>query len=164
MEGIPERAMRTLNFVREKWDPEFEFIRPEWTPWTPLVRAPGECRVALVSTGGLYVRGEQEPFDDAHPHGDNGFREIPANITYDRLAIAHSHYDHRYALEDLNVVFPLERFRDLVGEGVVGELAPTHYSFMGYITRPYLLLVESAPRVATQMREEGVDLAFLNPV
>ena len=45
-----------------------------------------------------------------------------------------SYYDVRSAREDVNCVFPIERLRELAREGVIGEVAPHHYSgFMGRI-------------------------------
>ena len=33
--------------------------------------------------------------------------------------------------EDINVVFPIDRFKELESEGVIGRLADVNYSFMG---------------------------------
>ena len=47
----------------------------------------------------------------------------------------------------------------------MGELAPTHYSIMGYQGNdPSQLVEESAPAIADAMRSEEVDLALLAPV
>ena len=46
----------------------------------------------------------------------------------------------------------------------MGEAAPTHYSFMGYILQPRQLLASTAPAIAAQMADEAVDAAVLVPV
>ena len=45
----------------------------EASPWAPLSKPLNRCRVALITTGGLYVEG-QEPFNVA---GDWSFRHLP---------------------------------------------------------------------------------------
>ncbi|RMF25153.1 MAG: hypothetical protein D6760_01675 [Deltaproteobacteria bacterium] len=68
-------------------------------------------------------------------------------------------------LRDLNVALPLDRLRELVAEGVVGEMATAHYSIMGYQGNDTSILEnESAPAIAEAMLDEHVDLAVLAPV
>ena len=78
---------------------------PSFTPWTPLAKPVSECKVALVTTGGVHLR-TQAPFDMENPDGDPTFREIPGAAARDVLTITHDYYDHRGADADLNVVFP----------------------------------------------------------
>ena len=149
---------------------EYEFVRRvyptfEWTVFDrpsprnllplPLERA----RVALVGTAGAYVRGQQ-PFS-LGSEGDPSFREIPADT--EEIRLAHVGYDVRRARRDPDVVFPLSLLRHLASEGVIGELAPRAFSFMGYIpdTRP--LLQETGPAVARELLADAVDLALLVP-
>ena len=61
-------------------------------------------------------------------------------------------------------VLPLERAAELRAEGLLGELAPTHYSFMGFLLRPETFLAESVPRMIDRMRAEEVDAVLLVPV
>ena len=46
----------------------------------------------------------------------------------------------------------------------VGSLNHRHFSFMGSITAPRRLISETAPQVATKLREDQVDAVFLVPV
>ena len=45
----------------------------------------------------------------------------------------HRGYDISGPQEDINCVFPMQRLLEMEAEGVIGELAPTAYSFMGLI-------------------------------
>ena len=45
----------------------------------------------------------------------------------------------------------------------MGRSAPSHYSFMGYILKPRVLLEESTPAMIRQMKAEEVDLVILVP-
>jgi hypothetical protein len=40
------------------------------------------------------------------------------------------------AAKDLDCVLPLRRLQELSADGIVGKVAATHYSFMGYILQP----------------------------
>ena len=129
----------------------------EGVPWAPLQRPVASATVALVATGGIHLR-DDRPFD---PHGDGGFRVIPRTAEPGDLQITHQAYDRRDAARDLNLVFPLQRLRELEGEGVVGRVAEEHYGF-GLAPDPEPLLV-SAREVARRLREAQVDLALLVP-
>ena len=134
------------------------------TPWTPLRRPLSECRVALVTTGGLYRPGIDVGFDGDAAAGDASFRAIPASTDPATLAIAHAHYPHELAEADMNTVFPLELLREAAAAETIGEVAATHYSTMGYVVHADELAMVTAPTIAALMREEGVDVALLVPV
>jgi len=158
---MSEAVERTVKSVREKYDPEFAYIYNEWSPWQRLAHPLREAKVALLTTGGVYLKRWQEPFADQDPHGDGGFREVPANVESEDLAIAHGHYDHKYADRDINVVFPLDRLRQLERDAFIGSVAPLHYTLMGYNTRPYKLLADSALQMAWRLKMANVDAAVL---
>ena len=138
-------------------------------PWTPLEKPLAQCRVALLSTAGLSMRGDA-PFDmeteRRHPtRGDSSWRRIRADATAEMVEVNHLHIDTGYIERDLNVALPLERLHELVAEGEVADAAATHYSIMGYQGGNTTALVEhSAPEIAAAMRSEEVDLAVLAPV
>ncbi len=132
------------------------------TPWTPLTVPISKAKFALVTTGSFYVEG-QEPYETDGPErqGDLSYRAIPRDTPRDRINVAHLHYDLSGPQQDVNCVFPLGRFAELEKEGVIGQLADTNYSFMGFIQRPDLLIAETAPEVARRLKEDGVDVVFL---
>jgi len=134
-------------------------------PCTPLAKPLNEARVALVTTAGLHTP-DQPGFDSSIKMGDTSFREIPNTVETHSLIESHRSpaFDHAGVQADRNLVFPLDRFRELVARGEVGELNHRHFSFMGSIVGPRLLIGETAPRVAQLLREDRVDVAFLTPV
>jgi D-proline reductase (dithiol) PrdB len=134
------------------------------TPWTPLAKAAKRCRLALVTTGGVHLE-VQRPFDMMDPDGDPTFREIPAHTSPRDLRITHDYYDHTDADRDINVVFPLERVRELETLGEIGAVNPRHFSFMGHIKNAHIatLLNDTAPGVASALKSDGVDIAILTP-
>ena len=123
-----------------------------------------QCRLALITTGGVHLN-SQPPFNMKDPAGDPSFREIPADIAVRELVITHDYYDHSDADIDVNVVFPIERVKDLKRSGDVGTVNDRHFSFMGHITGRHLetLLNETAPRVAAELKKDDVDIVILTP-
>src|SRR6185312_4217031 len=85
-------------------------------------------RVAIIYTAGLHRRGDR-PFRP----GDGGYRVIPAETKASELVMSHIsvNFDRTGFQQDLNVVFPLDRLRELVTDGTVGSMAAIHYAFMG---------------------------------
>ena len=138
-------------------------------PWTPFEKPLSEARVALLSTAGLSMKGD-EPFDmdfeRKHPtRGDSGYRRLRAEARSGDIEANHLHIDTGFIERDLNVALPLDRLREMVAEGLVGSLAETHYSIMGYQGADSSRLEnESAPAIAEIMKSEEVDLALLAPV
>jgi D-proline reductase (dithiol) PrdB len=152
------------EYIRRKIVPDFEWLSFESpTQAAPLGKPVRECRVALVTTSGAYVASSQEPFDTKSRLGDDSFRVIPDDVPLSDCGLSHSGYDTRRALHDLDCVFPLGLLHDLCDDGTIGESSPRHFSFMGYVPRPERLVSEHAPRIASLMREDGVDLAVLVP-
>ncbi len=94
-------------------------------PWTPLRKSLSDSTVVLISTGGVHL-GSDRPFN---PNSDSTFRVIPKDARPADLAITHQAYDRTDALRDINLVFPLERLRELEEEQVIGRLAEDHYGF-----------------------------------
>jgi D-proline reductase (dithiol) PrdB len=133
-------------------------------PFARLRKPLRAARVALLTTAGVHLRA-QLPFDMVNPDGDPTYREIPGTVDVGELMITHKYYDHTDADADLNVVFPLAHFRDLVRKGVIGSLAPRHFGFMGHIDQAEVacLNTKTAPEVAAKLRADGVDFAFLTP-
>jgi hypothetical protein len=133
-------------------------------PWAPAGKLVARSTVGVVTTGGLYRPGVDLPFDGDALEGDWGFRALPRDVDLSGLAIAHPHFSHEVAEADMNTIFPLQRLAELEAAGVIGRLAPTHYSTMGYVTRAADLAVETAPVIAARMKAEGVDVALVIPV
>jgi D-proline reductase (dithiol) PrdB len=132
-----------------------DFTTRPWVTGSPL----SQRRVAIVSSAGLVVRGEN-PFRGR----DADYRVIPADTKPDDLLISHIsiNFDRTGFQEDWNVVFPLDRLRELAGAGVIGAVAPTHYSFMG-ATHP-VQMEPHARELASRLKQDHVDAAILPPV
>ena len=149
-------------------DPFFRFFmrfyrgtRFNTTPNTPLRKPLKECNIALITTAGFYINGQQP-----YVNGDCSYREISNTIHTNELKVGHKSvaYDKSDSKTDANLVFPIDRFRELETEGKIGSLNHRHFSFMGSISKPKHLIKDTAPEVAQMLNVDGVDVAFLTPV
>ncbi len=125
----------------------------EDSPWSPFKKRLSESKVAVMTTGGVYVEGQQ-PFDT---DGDWSFREIPLDTPLDQLRVAHTHYDTTGVAEDVDAVLAMHRLLDLEAEGIVREAQTPTYSLMGYIPDPSGLIEVTGPEVAGRLKDDGVD-------
>lgn len=89
------------------------YLDPGAIPWAPMTKRLSECRVAIVTTAGVHLKGEP-PFDMFDKDGDHSFRAIPLSAPTDALKITHDYYDHTDAEKDINIVFPIDRLKGLV--------------------------------------------------
>jgi len=133
--------------------PDFE-TRP-WVTGPTL----SQRRVAIVSSAGLVVRGE-DPFRGRDPD----YRAIPASTKPEQLLISHIsiNFDRTGFQEDWNIVFPLNRLNELAADGAIGSVAQTHYSFMG-ATDP-IQMEPHARELAGRLKRDNVDAVILSPV
>jgi D-proline reductase (dithiol) PrdB len=128
--------------------------------WTTPTKPVNEMRFALVTTAGLHYRD-----DPAFGFADATFRPIDGHEDPDKLVMSHSsvNFDKTGFAEDVNIVFPLARFRELAAKGIIGGLADVHYSFMGAGLLPGSY-ENSASQVAGLLKQDRVDAVFLTPV
>ncbi len=132
----------------------------EGNPWVsgpPLKQR----RVAVISTAGLHQR-DDRPFAPGAAATD--YRVIPGSVNAGELVMSHLsiNYDRTGFQQDINVVLPLDRLRELAAEGVIGSVADYHYSFMG--AAPIRQLAPRARELAGLLKRDKVDAVLLSPV
>ena len=130
----------------------------ETSPWVsglPLA----QCRVAIISTAGIHRRSDR-PFEGMA--GD--YRVIPKESTAKDLVMTHlsTNFDRTGFQQDWNVVFPLDRLRELASNGSIGSVADYHYSFMGAADPAEM--EDAARKLAGLLQGDRVDAALLVPV
>jgi D-proline reductase (dithiol) PrdB len=156
-------AVDYIPRTRELYSPEPAYRwadnRGKPVPWTPLAKPLGRCRVALGASGGVYLEG-QEPF---HFKDDTSVRRIPGDAGVGDLRVAHFGYPVSEAEKDPNCVFPIERLREMVADGLLGSLAPEAVTFMGGIYSQRRVREELIPAVLDFLSGAGVDLFYIVP-
>ena len=135
--------------------PEFET-----TAFTALSKPLAESTVAIVTSAALHRHGEE-----GFSVSETGFRDIDRS---DRnLVLGHwsPNFDRSGFQLDLNVVFPIDRLEELSADGVIGEVAETHYAFAG--NQPDTVSevrLDTGPACAQKLLAAGVDVVVLTPV
>lgn len=146
-------------------------------PFAPLSKPLSQCRLGLLTASGHFAQG-----DDPQPFGLRDMTQadairrikdfvkaepilstIPMDIARDRLRVRHPGYDIRGVLADFNVAFPLDRLAECAGEGLIGELLPDAFSFVG-ATAQLPLLKKHAPAWVDMLKARQVDAMLLVPV
>ncbi len=129
-------------------------------PWVVNNKSLNKKKIAMITTAGLNYRNE-ENFNFA----DASFRAIPTETESKNLLMTHSsvNFDRTGFQEDLNIVFPIDRFKELEDEGFIGSLASINYSFMGAGLLPdaYEKSVRSLAKI---LKQDDVDAVFILPV
>jgi D-proline reductase (dithiol) PrdB len=143
----------------------YPYRRVDWRPGAHLEKPLDEARIAVVTTAAFF-RPDQPRFDTSIRGGDFSYRVIPADTDLTTLGIAHRSdaFDIRGITSDKNVALPLDRLKEMAQEGIIGSVAPRHFSFMGSIAAPGRLVAKTAPEVARMLREDAVDAVLLTPV
>jgi D-proline reductase (dithiol) PrdB len=79
--------------------------------------------------------------------------------------ITHDYYDHKDADRDINVVFPLDRLRELEQEGIIKALSPLNFGLMSHVIGRHIrtLTGETAPEIAKRLQAAGADIVLLTP-
>ena len=129
-------------------------------PPIALAAAPplAQATVAIVTTAALAHPGE--PWADQ----THEYRLFPRDD--DQLLLAHNstNFDRSGFALDRNVVYPIDRLIELERAGSLGRVAPRHASFIGSTFELGTFLLDTGPRLASELRRDGVDVALLTPV
>jgi len=162
--AVAVQLFKRVPWIGEQWARRHRFVEATSVPWAPVVKPVKESSVALVTTAGVHLASDPA-FDMDDAEGDPSFREFPSDVDPRLLTITHRYYDHRAADQDINVVLPLERLRELVDESRVGAVAPRAFSFMGHIDGRHLatLIEQTAPMVAERLRADRAEAVFVTP-
>ncbi len=151
MSDLPEMSRNILMGME---CPEFE-TQP-WAEGVPL----DQRRVAMITTAGLHLRSDR-PFQMGQP---DYYRVIPGSVENNDLLMSHgaASFDRTGYQRDLNVIFPIDRLRELSKEGVIGSVADYHYSFGTPLS------LEQNETVAKELealfKKDNVDAVLLFPV
>jgi D-proline reductase (dithiol) PrdB len=134
--------------------PSFE--SSPWVSGPPLEKR----RLAMITTAGLHTRHDR-PFQ---MDPNDFYRVIPGNVQSNDLVMSHlaASFDRSGFQRDWNVVFPLDRLREMEKEGRLGSLADFHYSISA-VHQPEEFEV-CAKEIAGLLKKDRVDATLLLPV
>jgi D-proline reductase (dithiol) PrdB len=132
---------------------------PTPAPLAALPRPLAECRLALVvSSVCLAPRGRG--VGRSVPLGDPSLREVAADFASTGTRAA---ADASAANLDRNLAFALDRLREAVAAGRLGELNRRHLALGGAMAATGRAIARRVPQVADRLIADGVDAALLVP-
>jgi Glycine/sarcosine/betaine reductase selenoprotein B (GRDB) len=137
--------------------------------WAPFDVRLADAKIALLSSAGFSVRGEQEPFDAETERqqpfwGDPSWRAISREMGADQLEVTHLHINPVDLVQDPEIALPARALDTLVADGIVGATTSTHFSVMGYQRAGLEEWRSTAgPEIVARLRDEGADGVVLAP-
>lgn len=146
------------EYIRQEWAPDFRYAHFDSIPWTPFEKLAAAACIGLVTTGGIHLR-QDRPFAGID---DVSYRMIPATVQTSGVTASHPFFQAEDLEQDIDAIAPFTRLRELQELGVIGHIAPQHFSFMGVV--PHWERLEAPAReVAAALRHGGVDAVILTP-
>ena len=132
----------------------------EEIPIPVLTKPLSECRIGLVTDGGLVPKGNP---DHQVPTNSKFFRRysIEGMETLDPAdwEVSHQGYNNAFVLQDPNRLVPVDALRHLVKEGVIGSLTDCFYSTAGVLT-PMEKCKEFGEWIAQALKDDLCDAAI----
>jgi D-proline reductase (dithiol) PrdB len=120
-----------------------------------------EATVAVVTSAAIHVEGDTGWTPDADPQ----FKVLADGARNLRLGHWSPNFDRGAFAADVNVVYPVQRLRELAERGVIGGVAAHHYAFAGNQDEMVSKVrLDTGPQAAKLLKEEGVDVVLLTPV
>ena len=144
---------------------KYPWFTTEGEPFARLAKPARESRFALIATGGYSIEGVHEPFTGLPDFSDTVplVHTIPLDVDRSKLGIKHMGYDHRFALEDINVNLPLDRLCELEQADEIGAIARDTEVVMGLIPNVVPLVEQTIPALVEKFRTDSVEAALLVP-
>ena len=155
-------AKRGVDMILHKFKKEpfkTEVIMPnhEQIPVPVLNKPLSECKIAVVTDGGLVPKGNP---DKQVPTNSKAFKRysIAGMDTLDPKdwEVSHQGYNNAFVLQDPNRLVPVDALRKLVKEGKIAALNDAFYSTAGVMT-PMEKCKKFGEGIAECLRKDAVD-------
>lgn len=133
-----------------------EFATTAFNPARPVA----DATVAIVTTAAIHAVD-----DAAFTYDETSFRVLERAERSFKLGHWSPNFDRSGLTADLNVVYPIDRLEELATDGTIGAVAPRHLSFAGNQPDDVATVrLDSGPRAAQLLNDDGVDIVILTPV
>lgn len=153
-------------YLSQGYEKSYEWAHFEEVPFARLKKPLSECRIALVSTSDVAVKGDEDKEEGelAERLFVGNVYSIPTNTPADQLYSHQQHYDaYATTLDDPNSYFPVTRLQEAAAAGLIGGVAKrAHGVYMSYSHRR--TLENDGPEILKRCLEDGADAVVLTPV
>jgi len=151
-------------YLSEGYDSPYRWAHFDEVPFTALGRPLAECRVGLVTTSEMVIRGREAELAHIEDDPTRPVYSLPMSVaTEDRYSRKASYDKHATTLDDVDAYLPLTHLRRLVEERRIAGLAPRFQVVHSQYSQRRTLTVD-APRILAELREDRVDVAVLTAV
>lgn len=149
--------MLMKKYKGEPFKTEVRMPNHEQIPVPKLNKPLSQCRVAVVTDGGLVPRGNP---DKQPPTNSRAFKEYSVK-NMERLnaadwEVSHQGYNNAFVLQNPNRLVPIDALRELVKEGFIASVNDTIFSTAGVMT-PMEKCKKFGEGIAQCLKAEGVD-------
>ncbi len=123
-----------------------------------------ECRLALVASSVCLAPGGRGSYPGVQT-GTPSFRTVAGDVSTAELrrGVARRRSDASAANLDRNLAFALDRLREAVSDGRLGELNRRHLALCGVMAATGRAIRKRAPQAARWLTADQVDVALLVP-
>ena len=150
------KKIKGEEFVTEYPMPVFDRVEP-----SPALKDLSNAKIALVTSGGIVPKGNPDRIESssASKYGEYSLEGFE-NLTEQTHETAHGGYDPVYANLDSDRVLPVDVLRDMVKEGVIGQLHEMFYTTTGNGTA-VASAKAYANEIGNKLKEANVDAVIL---
>lgn len=137
--------------------------------WAEFRQPLASARIGLLSSAGIFIAGQQEPFDVDRERreptwGDPTWRMIPNDTTQAQVDARHLHINTADLLTDINVALPIDRLNELARSKEIGSASPEHFSVMGFQEEgAEVWRTVTGPEIAARCHAADIDALILAP-
>jgi len=149
--------MLLAKFSGKPFKTEVVMPNHEQIPVPVLSKPLSECKIALVTDGGLVPKGnpDHQVPTNSKAYKKYSFKDMERLDAAD-WEVSHQGYNNAFVLQDPNRLVPVDAMRKLVIEGVIGSLNDSFYSTAGVMT-PMEKCKEFGEGIAANLVADGVD-------
>lgn len=149
--------MLLAKFIGKPFKTEVVMPNHEQIPVPVLNKPLSQCKVAIVTDGGLVPKGNP---DHQVPTNSKAFKEYSIKgmetLNAEDWEVSHQGYNNAFVLADPNRLVPVDALRTLTESGQVGSLNDTIFSTAGVMT-PMEKCKAFGEGIAKRLKDEGVD-------
>lgn len=153
--------MLLAKYRGEPFRTEVMMPNHEEIPVPVLSKPLSECKIALITDGGLVPKGNP---DKMVPTNSKRFQsysiEGKDTLRPEDYEVSHQGYNNAFVLQDPNRLVPVDAMREEVREGHIGSLLDRYYMTAGVMT-PMEMGKSFGEGIAQQLLDAQVDAAIL---
>ncbi len=151
-------------YLGQGYDKPYQWAHFSDVPFAPLGKPLAQCKVTLLSTSDVSIRGDDDAPPSAAETTVGNVYSVPWDTPPERLYSRQESFDrHATDLDDVNAYLPVTRLRELAASGRIGAVTPNFHNInRGYSQR--LMIETAAPLALERCRAEAADVAILTPV